>query len=358
MTRFIRHLSLVGVLALLLMACQVDEEPAPATDDGLGAVDEPETDDAAAGDGEALRIAMFASSSQNGYNQAIWQGLQDAAAEDGNVETEIYDGEFNAEVQFNQMEDIVAAGQFDAFLVVPNDTVGIEPAIESAFDEGIPVATALFPIGPDLATLEPQVEGIITAAAPVEPQSEELAEGVVEYCQDIDPCRVIILIGQLQFPFDNVRYEAMSRVLDGHDNIVVLATGEGNYDRDQSLSVMQDLLQSHPEFEVLLSNADQHVSGAEIALEEAGLNLEEMYIAGGGATETAIDAIREGRWSATATSFPYSEGYLAGQTLILQLRGQDFEQIIDMTEAGPISESVITAETLEQHPDFEPEWDD
>ncbi len=373
----IRLLSLLAVLALGLLACEVDEQPdAAAPDDEPAAVDETAPGDPAATEGEptpgdtpgdeaaaegdTLQVAFFASSSQNAYNQAAYEGLQQAASEDGNVETEIFDGEFSAEVQFNQIEDIIAAGQVDGFVVIPNDTVGIEPVIQSAFDEGIPVATALFPIGPDLNTLEPQVEGIITAAAPVEPQSEELAEGVVEYCQDIDPCRVIILIGQLQFPFDNVRYEAMTGVLDQHDNIVVLATGEGNYDRDQSLSVMQDLVQAHPEFEVLLSNADQHVAGALIALEDAGFDqeqLEEMYIAGGGATETAINGIREGVWDATATNFPYSEGYLAGQNLIRQLRGEDFEQVIDMTEAGPISEAVITAETLEEHPDFEPEWD-
>jgi len=28
--------------------------------------------------------------------------------------TEIFDGEFNAEIQFNQIEDVVASGRFDA----------------------------------------------------------------------------------------------------------------------------------------------------------------------------------------------------------------------------------------------------
>jgi ribose transport system substrate-binding protein len=37
------------------------------------------------------------------------QGIQAAAAEAGDVETDIFDGEFNAEVQFNQIEDIIAA---------------------------------------------------------------------------------------------------------------------------------------------------------------------------------------------------------------------------------------------------------
>ena len=94
-----------------------------------------------------MSIAFFASSSQNGYNQAVYDGIEQAAEEAGNVETEIFDGEFNAEIQFNQIEDVVASGRFDGYVIVPNDPVGIAPAAEQALEAG-PTATALFPIGP------------------------------------------------------------------------------------------------------------------------------------------------------------------------------------------------------------------
>ena len=48
---------------------------------------------------------------------------------------------------------------------MPNDTVGIAGAIEEAIGAGIKVATSLFPIGQDLTTLEPQVNGITATAA-------------------------------------------------------------------------------------------------------------------------------------------------------------------------------------------------
>ena len=104
-----------------------------------------------------LNIAFFASSSENGYNQATWEGVKKAASEAGHVNAEIFNGEFNATLQYGQIEDIIASGKFDGFVVVPNDTVGIAGAIEQAIDAGIKVATSLFPIGPDLTTLEPQV---------------------------------------------------------------------------------------------------------------------------------------------------------------------------------------------------------
>lgn len=355
-------LAMIAVLVFGLTACATDPVGQATGSEGAGQ-SEAGSEAAAAdgssegGDADTLRIAFFASSSQNGYNQAVYRGVQDAAKEAGSVETEIFDGEFNADVQFNQIEDAVASGRFDGFVVVPNDTVGIKPVIEDARKEDIAVGSALFPIGPDLNTLEPQVDGIVTAAAPVAPQSKELAEGVVDYCEDKDPCRVVIMMGQLQFPFDNARHKAMIGVLKQHDNIKILATGEGNYDRDQSLTAMQDIIQANGEFDVLLSNADQHVAGALIALEESGASIEQMYIAGGGATKEAIDGIKAGTWDATATNFPYSEGLLSATEVVKAARGEEYEQVIDMTEAGPLSEAVITTETLKENPDFEPEWE-
>jgi ribose transport system substrate-binding protein len=305
--------------------------------------------------GQPLSIAFFASSSQNGYNQAVFDGIEQAAAEAGNVTAEIFDGEFNAETQFNQIEDVVASGRFDGFVIVPNDPVGIAPAAEQALAAG-PTATALFPIGPDLDTLEPQLEGMITAAGSVSEGAAAAAEEVAEFCADIDPCRVVILIGQLQFPFDNLRLENFERVLGEHDNIEIVATGEGQYSQDVSLTAMQDILQSNPEFEVLLSNADQHVTGALVALADAGLDVESMYIVGGGASEVAIEGIRAGTWDASISNFPVTEGYLAAQNVIAALRGEEYEQVNDVNVLNPLGVAVVTADVLDENPDWEAEW--
>ena len=332
-------------------AASVPDTSEPASDTAATAA----TADTATSDGEPLSIAFFASSSQNGYNQAVYDGIEQAAEEAGNVETEIFDGEFNAEIQFNQIEDVVASGRFDGYVMVPNDPVGIAPAAEQALAAG-PTATALFPIGPDLDSLEPQLDGMITAAGSVSVSAEAAAEEVVAYCESIDPCRVVILIGQLQFPFDNLRLETFESVLGEHDNIEIVATGEGQYSQDVSLTAMQDILQSNPEFEVLLSNADQHITGALVALNDAGLDVESMYISGGGASEVAIEGIRAGIWDATISGFPHTEGYLAAQNVIAALRGEDFEQVNDVNVLNELGVSVVTAEVLEANPDWVAEW--
>lgn len=302
------------------------------------------------------RVAFFASSAQNGFNQAVYEGIQNKARELGNVETAIYDGQFDAALQYSQIEDVLTGGQFDAFIVVPNDTVGIAGAVEQVGAAGKPLATALFPIGPDLSQLEPQVPGVTTTVAgPPADGARMQAEDVADWCADRDPCNVVIIVGQRIFPFDNLRYEAYREVLDQHANIQVVASGEGNYDPDQSLTVMQDILQANSDVHVVLSNADQHLLGVEIALEAAGIDVADVYISGGGAASIAIDAIREGRWDVTLAHFPVSMGEYALDAVVKALNGEEAPTVIDMDEVGPVP-PLVNAEVLAAHPDFGGEW--
>ena len=191
-----------------------------------------------------FKVAFLASSSQNGYNQSIYQGIQDEAKKLGDVDVEIYDGAFDSAKQYSQVEDLTAGGKFNALIITPNDTVGIATAVEEATKAGLKVATTLFPIGPKLDTLEPQVPGLTTTVA-ADPSigAAAQAQAVVDYCAKKDPCNVIVMIGQLIYPFDNLRNNTYKKVLADHPNIKIVATGEGNYDPQKSLTVMQNLLQ-------------------------------------------------------------------------------------------------------------------
>jgi len=306
---------------------------------------------------EPIRLAFLAASSQNGYNDATWQGVQAAAAEAGNVEVEIFDGEFNAATQYAQVEDIIAGGRFDGIIVAPNDTVGIATALGEATAEGLLVASVLFPVGPELTTMTPQVPGLTTTVAlnPADGATAQ-AEEVVKFCADKDPCNVAIIVGQLQFPFDNLRYEAMRAVLDTHANIKVVATGEGNYSPDASLTAFQDILQANPDIHAVLSNADQHLLGVEIAINDAGIPIEPIYLIGGGLNQITVDKIRDGIFDATLSGYPRSEGYLAAQALIKAKNGETVETWIDPS-ASATNPLIVTKEWLDANPDFKAEWE-
>jgi ribose transport system substrate-binding protein len=310
-----------------------------------------------ASDGKVYRIAFLASSSQNGYNQAVWAGIQKTAKSLGNVEATIFDGQFAADVQLNQLEDAVASGNFDGIVLVPNDTVGIAAGLPAAVEKNVPVVTVLFPVGPNLTQLEPQVPGIVaTVASPPADGATKQAELVVEYCKSLNPCKVVILIGQLQYPFDKVRYDAYRKVLDAQKNIKVVATGSGNYDRDTSLKAMTDILQANKKIDVLLSNADQQTAGATIALKNAGYDLTKIYVTGAGGTKTAVAATKAGEWKHAYLNFPASMGSAALEQLVNSLSGKPVTTVIDADSIGGI-EPFADKAILDANPDFTGEWD-
>lgn len=301
-------------------------------------------------------IAFLAASSQNGFNQAIYEGIVEAAAGYDNVKTQIFDGEFSATAQFSQVEDIVAGGNFDAIIITPNDTVGIATALEDAVKAGVKVGTTLFPVGPELTDMQPQVPGLtVTVASNPVVGATAQADAVVDYCADKDPCKVVVLIGQLIFPFDNLRNDTYKKILGEHDNIEIVATGEGNYSPQTSMVAMQDILQAHPDIDVVLSNADQHLMGAEVAIADAGLDMSQLFTIGGGLNQIAVDAIAAGTWSGTLAQFPKSEGAAALDTMIKALNGETVPVWIDEYSLRE-TPKIITREWLDENPDFEPEW--
>ncbi|GAA5087327.1 ribose transport system substrate-binding protein [Thermocatellispora tengchongensis] len=305
-----------------------------------------------------VKIALLASSSQNGFNKAVYDGAVAKAKELGDVEVTIFDGKFDSQTQFNQVQNVASQGTYDGIVLVPNDNVGIAAAIPAAAQAKIPVVTTLFPVGPKLTELTPQVDGVVsTVAADTEENSKKLAEGVVEYCRDKDPCKVAILIGQLQFPFDNLRNKAYRSVLDPHKNIKVVATGQGNYDRDTSLKAMQNILQANPDLDVVLSNADQQTIGAQVALESAGMDLSKMYVTGGGGSQEAVKQVRAGKWAADQIDFPNSMGKAALEQVVNAVRGKPVTPVVDADTLGPVP-VIVTKEVLDQHPGFKGEWAD
>ena len=305
---------------------------------------------------QSKKVAFFAASSQNGFNQATYEGVEEMAIKLG-YEAEIYDGKFDAIHQYSQIEDVLASGRFAGMIVAPNDPVGISGAFEQVIEAGVPIATVLFPIGPDLTTLQPQVEGITsTVASPPVDGATWQAEAAAAYCADKDPCNVIIIIGFKTFPFDNLRLETFEKVLAQYPNIKVVGVGEGWYSPDTSLKAMQDMLQAARDVHVVLSNADQHLVGAEIALEAEGYNVADLYLIGGGAAAISIEAIREGRWDATLAYFPKTMGALAMEQIANAIEGKPVDNAINMDVSGPL-QAMIDKAILDANPDFRGEWE-
>jgi ribose transport system substrate-binding protein len=314
---------------------------------------------AAAADGAQaanLRIAYLAASSQNGFNNAIYQGIQQEAKALGGVDIAIFDGQFDATKQYSQVEDLATSKKFDGIIITPNDTVGIAPALEEATAAGIKVVTTLFPVGPNLDDMQPQVKGLTTTVADDPAAGAKLqADAVAQYCASKNPCNVVVIVGQLIFPFDNLRNKEFQQVLGQHPNIKIVATGEGNYDPAKSEQVMEDILQAHPHVDAVLSNADQHLVGVENALTDAGIDPSTVYLMGGGADQIAIDDIKAGKIKATLAQNPLSTGKAALKDIITTLKGGTAPTWEAPSQLGE-APALVDKAWLDAHPNYKAEW--
>jgi ribose transport system substrate-binding protein len=309
-----------------------------------------------------LNVAFFAASSENSFNDATWQGIQEEAKQLGGVSVHIFDGKFDASTQFNEVESAGASHQYNGGVILAQDNVGVAPAVKYAINSGMKMVAAWFPIGANLATLAPQVPGLTATVAQEPAHGAALqADQVVQFCKNKPSCSVVIIVGDLSTPFDKTIYDTYQSILKAHSNISIVATGQGEYSESTSLSVMANILQAHPHFDVLLSDADQQVEGAQVALKNAGWNLKslvgsgKLYLMGAGADTAAVKAMRAGTWSASLANYPVTFGQLSLEQLVKALRGQPYQKIINVDNLPKIP-AIVTSAVLKRNPGFTGQW--
>lgn len=333
----------VAVLAVALGGCASSGSSGSASGSASG------------GAGKNYTIAMLAASAQNGYNQAVYTGVKKEAAKlDPNITVKLFDGNFNSQTQLSQLQDVTSNSQYAGVVVVPNDG----PTLAGAFPtvNQTPVVAVLNPIGPKANDMQPQEPGVISTVA-VSPAAaaKKQAEGVVTYCAKLNPCRVAILVGNLSTTLDVDRRNAYESVLNKHPNIKVVSVLQGKYDKETSLTAVSDMLQANPHVNVILSNADQQTEGAQIALQNAGINPKSVYLTGAGGTVEAVKMVREGIWKADYINFPVSMGKAAMDQLYNKLTGKKVSAWVNADKVGT-TQAYADKATLAKTPNFTGEW--
>jgi ribose transport system substrate-binding protein len=340
------RLVLVALAAVLLAAaaagCGGDDEgggEAAATEEQAGEEQ----------GGDVQRIAFFGFASANSFAQATWAGVQEVAKREG-VEARFFDPNFDAQKQVSQIQDAIASGQYQAFVVQANDGNAVVPAVREAIDQGITVVGEFTPIGTKYDTIEPQVEGLIFVGEPPTENGEALAQMAIDACEGIDPCRVVYFEGFKALPLDNARTNAFKEKLATADNAQLVASVEGGYTQESGRRAAQDVLQAQQKIDVIVGSS-QAIQGAEQAIADAGRQ-EEIKLIGNGGSKQAVSAVKEGRWFGTYVIAERSAGAKAAELAISAARGEDVPESFDTRE---LQEPVGTKDNLG---DFEGQYSD
>ena len=194
----------------------------------------------------AGRRRRFASPSSrpglaNTYVPAQVQGVKDAAERTGASIT-VFDAVFDSSRQLTQVQDAITSKRFDAFVIAAVDGKALVPQIENAIAAGIRVACISAPCGPDLTSLEPQVEGLtVHVGHSFVTSGRQIGEQIVPACASRNPCRAVYLPGLFSYPADRIRTDALHTTLRRHPAIEIVAEQEGKYAAETARAALQNI---------------------------------------------------------------------------------------------------------------------
>lgn len=224
----------------------------------------------------------------------------EAAAASMGMQILFADAQNDSAKQAADLESFVARG-VDGILVSPMTVDALVPAIEAAVAQGIPVATVDRAANTDAVLVHVGADNVAGGRSAAQFIIDQLGGSG----------RVIQLEGTPGASAAIDRRSGFEEVMAG-SGIEIIASQPADFNRAQGQTVMENLMQSHPDFDAVFGANDEMIIGAIEAMEGAGVNAASKVTVGFDATPDAFSYIEQGLLDATVDQFP---GEQAGRAL-------------------------------------------
>jgi ribose transport system substrate-binding protein len=273
---------------------------------------------------DSIRIGLSVPSLSMTWFSFLKNAVEEQAAEMG-VELVTLDARNQVGKQMSDIEDMIVQ-ELDGVLLVPINVEALVPAVESLNAANIPVVTVdrrivgaptLCHVGAD------NVEGGRTAALFI----AHLLKG---------EGRVIELTGTPGSSPAIDRGTGFNEVIAQFPNIEIIAQQTGQFTRAEGMTVMENLIQAHPQFDAVFAHNDDMIVGAIEAITGSGLKLDEVITVGFDAIEDALRAVKRKELDATIEQHPRDQAKTA------------FKILVDFVRTGerPASNEIYIKPTL------------
>ncbi|RCG31139.1 LacI family transcriptional regulator [Sphaerisporangium album] len=202
-----------------------------------------------------------------------------------------------------------------ALIVAPLNSDGLQPALDAAKAKKVPVITIDRKV-----TSKPCTDYLTFIGSDFVRQGERAADQMIRVTGGT--AKVAILLGSSGNNVTTDRTKGFKDKVAGSSGISIVAEQTGEFDRSKGQTVMEQLLQSHPDLTAVYAENDEMGIGAVNAIKAAGKKPgEDIKIVSIDGTRNAVKLITEGSYNAVVESNPRF-GQLAFQTLQRFLDGQ------------------------------------
>ena len=265
-------------------------------------------------------IGLSVSTLNNPFFVTLAEGAEEAAKKLG-VDLSVADAGDDVTKQVSDIEDLVNKG-ISVLIVNPCDSDAVTGAVEAAQAKGVRVIAVDRAVNG--ATIDCQIasDNVLGAELATQYIVDTLGEGV----------KVAELEGTPGASAAIDRSQGFRNIADA--KLDVVANQTANFDRTEGMSVMENMLQAHPDIQAVFAANDEMALGALEAISGAG---KDIMVVGFDATDDAIEAIKAGRMDATIAQQPDLIGRTAVENAAKLINGQGIAPSI------PVEVTLITA---------------
>ena len=239
----------------------------------------------AEGSGGTVKMIASVPPTDHGWLGAISKNAKSAAEQYDDLDFQLLQAA-DADSQAQQVEQAIAQKP-DVLVVLPQDGAALTPVAQKAEKAGIPVVNIdrLF-TAPDAATATILGDNYQIGILAADYISEELkCKGNVVEIQGLAGISVT------EDRTKGFTDELKKKCPDG--GIEIVASQPGDFNPDQGLKVMENILQAEDQIDAVYTHDDDMAQGVVQAIRNAGRE-DDMFLTGVGGSQDAMDQIKEG----------------------------------------------------------------
>ncbi len=321
---------LLVVVALLLVVslCACGSEQAAESPQSSETTENQEQQGSTEGD--TFTVGVTFQDLSNEWIAMMKDAMEYRVQEYPQLELIINDGEGSPETQTSQVETFIAQG-VDAMIINPTDANMMIPAVENAVNSGVPVVTLSSDVVEDVGQVWVGAENSAGGAL--------VAQWVVD--QLGEQGNVAIMRGPIGAIAEIQRFEGYDEVFSQYDGIEIVFDQTANWSREESMSLMENWLQTGTQIDAVVCQNDEMALGALSAIEAAG-KLDEIIVVGMDGIPDALDSIKDGKMKATGFQGAIDQAFGAVDMIAQALDGEE----IGYTD---IPFELITAENVDSY---------
>ena len=272
---------------------------------------------ASVSEAKSLDIAFLGFAKANSFAQAGFAGVEQYAKAH-NATATFLDSNFDGPTQVNQLQDAITSKRYQVVIIQANDGTAMAAPVKQAVAAGITVVVQFTPIGGKFDTIEPQIPGTINIIDPPTVNGKGLAKLALDACKSMNlasGCKVAYLQGFANYPLDTARTQAAVDALKAGGAGEVISNLVGGYTPDAGRTAMQNLLQAHPDVNVVVGSS-QALEGATPLAKGKKI----QFVGNGGSTQ-AFGFVKDGTWFGVYDVPEKTEGAKAAEYGLLKARG-------------------------------------